>query len=68
MALGVLRAKDTVLATAPFALPQFSAITKADSEPLYQKVLLGTLSPKDFLRKLADELTAAERDRRSHNG
>ena len=68
MALGVLRAKDTVLATAPFALPRFSPITKADSEPRYQKVLLGTLSPKDFLRKLADELTAAERDRRSHNG
>ncbi|QUQ64276.1 ABC transporter substrate-binding protein [Kutzneria sp. CA-103260] len=68
MALGVLRAKDTVMASAPFALPQFSAITKADSEPLYQKVLLGTMSAADFLRKLADELTAAERDRRSHNG
>ncbi|GAA3439232.1 ABC transporter substrate-binding protein [Kutzneria kofuensis] len=68
MALGVLRAKDTVLASAPFALPQFSAITKADSEPLYQKVLLGTMSADDFLRKLADELTAAERDWRSHNG
>jgi multiple sugar transport system substrate-binding protein len=68
MALGVLRAKGTTLATAPFALPQFSAITKADSEPLYQKVLLGSMSAADFLRKLADELTAAERDRRSHKG
>lgn len=68
MALGVLRAKDTVFAAAPFALPQFSAITKADSEPQYQKVLLGTMSAGDFLRKLGDELTAAERDRRSHNG
>jgi multiple sugar transport system substrate-binding protein len=68
MALGVLRAKDTVLATAPFALPRFSAITKADSEPRYQKVLLGTLSANDFLHGLADELTAAERDWRSHKG
>jgi multiple sugar transport system substrate-binding protein len=68
MALGVLRDKDTVRAAAPFALPQFSAITKADSEPLYQKVLLGTMSAADFLRKVADELTAAERERRSHNG
>jgi multiple sugar transport system substrate-binding protein len=68
MALGVLRDKNTVLATAPFALPQFSAITKADSESQYQKVLLGTMSAADFLRKLADELTAAERDWRSHKG
>ncbi|EWM10329.1 sugar ABC transporter substrate-binding protein [Kutzneria sp. 744] len=68
MALGVLRAKDTVLATAPFALPRFSPITKADSEPRYQKVLLGTLSANDFLHGLADELTAAERDWRSHKG
>jgi multiple sugar transport system substrate-binding protein len=59
-ALTLLNDSKTVQANAPTYLPQYSAITKADSEPLYQKVLLGQMSPQDFLSQLAGKLTTAQ--------
>jgi multiple sugar transport system substrate-binding protein len=59
-ALALLNDSKTVLAPPPTYLPQYSAITKADSEPLYQKVLLGKMSAQDFLTQIAGKLTAAQ--------
>jgi multiple sugar transport system substrate-binding protein len=53
---------NTTIVEAPVYLPQYSSITKADSEPLYQKVLLGQLSAADFLSQLASKLTSAQQE------
>ncbi|MCG8926323.1 sugar ABC transporter substrate-binding protein [Lentzea sp. CC55] len=62
MALGVLEDPATVLVPAPVYLPEYSSITKTDTEPLYQKVLLGQMSAQDFLDQLAAKLTTAQQD------
>jgi multiple sugar transport system substrate-binding protein len=62
MALGVLEDPATVIVPAPVYLPEYSSITKTDTEPLYQKVLLGQLSAQEFLDQLAAKLTAAQQD------
>jgi multiple sugar transport system substrate-binding protein len=59
-ALALINDPKTVVCAPPTYLPQYSSITKADSEPLYQKVLLGQLSPEDFLHQLAGKLTDAQ--------
>ncbi len=62
MALGVLEDPATVIVPAPVYLPEYSSITKTDTEPLYQKVLLGQMSAQEFLDGLATKLTAAQQD------
>ncbi|GAA0207665.1 sugar ABC transporter substrate-binding protein [Saccharothrix mutabilis subsp. mutabilis] len=62
MALGVLEDPATVTVPAPVYLPQYSSITKTDSEPQYQKVLLGELAPQAFLDEMATKLTAAQKE------
>ncbi|MEU4743434.1 sugar ABC transporter substrate-binding protein [Actinosynnema sp. NPDC023658] len=62
MALGVLEDPDTVIVPAPVYLPQYSSITKTDSEPQYQKVLLGELSAQQFLDDVAKKLTEAQKE------
>lgn len=62
MALGVLEDPATVLVPAPVYLPEYSSITKTDTEPLYQKVLLGQMSAQEFLDQLAAKLTTAQQD------
>jgi multiple sugar transport system substrate-binding protein len=61
-ALALVRDPNTQIVEAPVYLPQYSSITKADSEPLYQKVLLGQLAPADFLSQIASKLTSAQQD------
>jgi multiple sugar transport system substrate-binding protein len=61
-ALALLADPATTTVEAPVYLPQYSSITKADSEPLYQKVLLGQLSATDFVGQLASKLTSAQQD------
>ncbi|MFI6094660.1 ABC transporter substrate-binding protein [Lentzea sp. NPDC051213] len=62
MALGVLEDPATVIVPAPVYLPEYSSITKTDTEPLYQKVLLGQMSAQEFLDGLAAKLTTAQQD------
>ncbi|MEU7476890.1 sugar ABC transporter substrate-binding protein [Lentzea sp. NPDC042327] len=62
MALGVLEDPATVLVPAPVHLPEYSSITKTDTEPLYQKVLLGQMPAQEFLDQLATKLTTAQQD------
>jgi multiple sugar transport system substrate-binding protein len=61
-AVALFRDPATTVVEAPVYLPQYSSITKADSEPLYQKVLLGQLSAADFVGQLAGKLTSAQAD------
>jgi multiple sugar transport system substrate-binding protein len=62
LALGVLEDPATRIVPAPVYLPEYSSITKTDSEPAYQKVLLGQLSAQDFLTGIADKLTTAQQE------
>lgn len=62
MALGVLEDPATVLVPAPVYLPEYSSITKTDTEPLYQKVLLGQMSAQEFLDQLGSKLTTAQQE------
>ena len=50
----------TVTVQAPYYLPEFSAITKTEMGPLFQKVLLGTLSAQEFADTFAAKMTEAQ--------
>ncbi|MET8155179.1 sugar ABC transporter substrate-binding protein [Sphaerisporangium sp. NPDC005289] len=67
-AVQVLGDPSTVVVSPPYYLPQFSSITKADTEPLFQKVLLGRMKPQEFLDTLARKLTEAQAEwKQSHS-
>lgn len=61
MATDLLNDPKTVLAQAPVYLPEYSSITKTDTEPLFQEVLLGKKTPAEFAKTLADKLTEAQK-------
>lgn len=60
LAVGVLEDPNTTVVELPYYLPEFNAITKTDSEPLFQKVLLGEMSARDFLDQFAEKFTEAQ--------
>jgi multiple sugar transport system substrate-binding protein len=64
----VLGDSSTKLVQLPYYLPEFNAITKTDAEPLFQKVLLGEMSEKDFLDEIAGKLTEAQAAYTERNG
>jgi multiple sugar transport system substrate-binding protein len=68
MATEVLGDPNTKLVQLPYYLPEFNAITKTDAEPLFQKVLLGEMSEKDFLDEIAGKLTEAQASYADRNG
>lgn len=51
---------STTIVQLPYYLPDWNTISKADNEPGFQKVLNGSLSAKDFLDTLADQLNKAQ--------
>jgi multiple sugar transport system substrate-binding protein len=59
-ALGVIGDSATVSVQAPYYLPEFSAITKTDMGPLWQKVLLGTMTAQEFADTFATKMTEAQ--------
>ncbi len=67
-AVALLGNPSTKIVGTPTYLPQYSAITKTDTEPLFQKVLLGKLSAQDFLDRFADLMTKARQDWAKHRG
>ncbi|MFF3442819.1 ABC transporter substrate-binding protein [Streptosporangium sp. NPDC002721] len=67
-ALKVLNDPATKVVQMPYHLPEFNAITKTDMEPEFQKVLQGSLAPKDFLDTFAAKLTEAQTSYRQRNG
>ncbi|MDH2425181.1 sugar ABC transporter substrate-binding protein [Sphaerisporangium sp. TRM90804] len=67
-AVEVLADPATVVVSPPYHLPQFSSITKADTEPLFQKVLLGQMKPQEFLDTMGQMLTEAQAEwKKSHS-
>jgi multiple sugar transport system substrate-binding protein len=64
----VLADPSTKLVQLPYYLPDFNAITKTDTEPLFQKVLLGQMSAKDFLDQFAAKFTEAQAKYKQRNG
>ncbi|MGW0390519.1 ABC transporter substrate-binding protein [Streptomyces sp. NPDC003042] len=50
----------------PYHLTDWNTISKADNESAFQKVLLGTMSAKEFLDTLADQLDKAQAEWRRH--
>jgi multiple sugar transport system substrate-binding protein len=63
-ALGEARTRIVQL---PYHLPDWNTLSKADNEPNFQKVLLGKLSAKSFLDRLAEELNSAQADWKAHH-
>ncbi|MCX5396296.1 sugar ABC transporter substrate-binding protein [Streptomyces sp. NBC_00102] len=53
---------STKIVNLPYYLPDWNNISKADNEPEFQKLLLGKISAKDFLDKIAGELNAAQKE------
>lgn len=51
---------STKIVELPYYLPDWNNISKADNEPEFQKLLLGKVTAKAFLDKLAGELNAAQ--------
>ena len=56
----VLDDPDTTLVQLPYYLPDWNTLSKADSEPDLQKVLLGDMTAKEFLDSLAEKLNEAQ--------
>lgn len=63
-ALGAKSLTDgsTEIVQLPYYLPDWNNISKADNEPEFQKLLLGKVTAKAFLDKIADELNAAQEE------
>jgi multiple sugar transport system substrate-binding protein len=64
----VLNDPTTKVVQLPYYLPEFNSITKTDTEPLFQKVLLGQMSAKDFLDQFAKKFTDAQAKFKQRNG
>ncbi|KND24308.1 ABC transporter substrate-binding protein [Streptomyces acidiscabies] len=68
LAAAALTDGSTSIVQLPYYLPDWNTISKADNEPNFQKVLLGKMSSKDFLDKLAEELNAAQVEWKQQRG
>ncbi|MEV0008005.1 sugar ABC transporter substrate-binding protein [Streptomyces sp. NPDC051840] len=53
---------STKIVDLPYYLPDWNNISKADNEPEFQKLLLGKVTAKAFLDKMAEELNAAQKE------
>ncbi|MEV0243726.1 sugar ABC transporter substrate-binding protein [Streptomyces sp. NPDC050674] len=60
LAAEALNDGSTTIVQLPYYLPDWNTISKADNEPAFQKVLLGDMSAKEFLDKMADQLNEAQ--------
>ncbi|MCK8432576.1 sugar ABC transporter substrate-binding protein [Streptomyces sp. D2-8] len=60
LAAEALNDGSTTIVQLPYYLPDWNTISKADNEPGFQKVLLGDMSAKEFLDKMADQLNEAQ--------
>ncbi|MET8980239.1 sugar ABC transporter substrate-binding protein [Streptomyces sp. NPDC004539] len=68
LAAAALTDGSTSIVQLPYYLPDWNTISKADNEPNFQKVLLGKMSAKDFLDKMAEELNAAQAEWKQQQG
>ncbi|MFF0205042.1 ABC transporter substrate-binding protein [Streptomyces sp. NPDC005017] len=68
LAAAALTDGSTTIVQLPYYLPDWNTISKADNEPNFQKVLLGTMSAKDFLDGLAEQLNEAQAEWNEQKG
>ena len=59
---------STTIVQLPYYLPDWNTISKTDNEPAFQKVMNGSLSAKDFLNTLADQLNEAQKEWNEQKG
>ncbi|AIR97698.1 ABC transporter substrate-binding protein [Streptomyces glaucescens] len=67
LAAQVLSDGSTTIVQLPYYLPDWNTISKAENEPNFQKVLLGTMSAKKFLDGLAEQLNEAQAEWKQRN-
>ncbi|MFC8199540.1 ABC transporter substrate-binding protein [Streptomyces sp. NPDC057298] len=59
---------STTIVQLPYYLPDWNTISKTDNEPAFQKVMNGSMSAKDFLNTLADQLNEAQTEWNEQKG
>jgi multiple sugar transport system substrate-binding protein len=59
---------STTIIQLPYYLPDWNTISKTDNEPAFQKVMNGSMSAKDFLNTLADQLNEAQTEWNEQKG
>ncbi|MFD9544284.1 ABC transporter substrate-binding protein [Streptomyces sp. NPDC060022] len=59
---------STKIVQLPYYLPDWNTLSKADSEPNFQKVLLGKMSAEEFLGSLAERLDEAQAEWKQQQG
>ncbi|MGW3860298.1 ABC transporter substrate-binding protein [Streptomyces sp. NPDC005047] len=62
LAAEALNDGSTTIVQLPYYLPDWNTLSKSESEPAFQKVLLGDMSAESFLDELAEKLNAAQAD------
>ncbi|WP_329115433.1 ABC transporter substrate-binding protein [Streptomyces sp. NBC_01465] len=67
LAAAALTDGSTKIVQLPYYLPDWNNISKADNEPEFQKLLLGKVTAKAFLDKIADELNTAQAEWKQQN-
>ena len=67
VAMDSLNDPNTKIVQLPYYLPDWNNITKADTEPDFQKVLLGKMTAKDFADELAGKINDAQADFAQHH-
>jgi multiple sugar transport system substrate-binding protein len=68
LAADALTDGSTTIVQLPYYLPDWNTISKTDNEPAFQKVLNGSMSAKDFLDTLADQLNEAQTEWNEQKG
>ncbi|MDK1346069.1 sugar ABC transporter substrate-binding protein [Streptomyces sp. 378] len=68
LAAEALNDGSTTIVQLPYYLPDWNTISKAENEAGFQKVLLGDMSAKDFLDKMAEQLNEAQKEWNEQKG
>ncbi|MDT0319174.1 ABC transporter substrate-binding protein [Streptomyces millisiae] len=67
-AVEALSDEDTTIVQLPYHLPDWNNITKADTEPNFQRLLLGEITAQEFADDLAQRLNEAQAEWREYRG
>ncbi|MEV0225122.1 sugar ABC transporter substrate-binding protein [Streptomyces sp. NPDC050704] len=59
---------STTIVQLPYYLPDWGTISKTDNEPGFQKVVNGSMSAKDFLDTMAEQLNTAQAEWNEQKG
>ncbi|RBM08196.1 hypothetical protein DEH69_24060 [Streptomyces sp. PT12] len=59
-AVEALSDENTTIVDLPYHLPDWNTISKADTEPNFQRLLLGEMSAQEFADDLAERLDGAQ--------